>query len=268
MHGSNQVKKSGHKYLILLALIGFFSSCNTYNFSTPQPVNGNKLTSFPQTLLGQWRDNGKKNEEVYEIHEKFFSLVVRETQTVIRGICPSRLEKGDSFNLSGQDFLFKVKFDSAQIKSDTVPNYIIRGKIIYHVCEDKSLDRGYPFVSNGDTITISRKDSLTIDLGNSAILKALGPKVYVISLRNRLLNLNDRTGDWWQIRILRQIDQDRWEIMGFSSIAKSLPCIFQTGDTTSTDYYSDCAWSKSDMLHLMNEGLFNDRDTIVRVRQK
>ncbi|MDE3212130.1 MAG: hypothetical protein KGM98_02770 [Bacteroidota bacterium] len=255
-------------WMMLIALSGFFSACDTYNFSTPQPVNGESLSQFPSTLMGTWRDKNEKHGVTYDIQQNYFSIVTYQPRTVIRGICPHRLDNGDTPYPSGQEFFYRLQMDSTKMQFDTIPNFIIRGSYIYHIGEDNSLSKGFTFSTSHDTITVYQTDSLTIDLGQNAILRTVGEEVYAISLRNRILNLDDQTSDWWQVRILKQIDPDNWEIMGFSSNAKSLPCIFQVGDTNSRDYYLDCAWSKSEMLQLMNQGHFDDRDTIVRVRQK
>ena len=252
--------------LLFISSLSYWS-CDTYNFSQPQPAGVQNLQEFPPELLGAWQEKKDKGSDAYIIQKRFLLLVSVSTQTVIKGIWPKLTQDGKiEYPTTGTCFA-KIRFDSLMQPLDTIPNFLIRGAFIYEIGEDKSLSRGYPYTTFLDTITISMNDTLAIDLGQNAMLRRVNKNLYVVSLRNRILELdNSSSADWWQIRLVRVISPQMVEVSSFSLNSKRLPCIFQVGDTTSTDYYGDCNWSKKEMLEMVDIGYFGDKDTLIRIK--
>jgi len=295
-------KLNSFQLFITTIIISFlFISCDFYNFSEPQPYDKEKLYRFPDELQGKWKgkdsaitygidftvpvngkggylfnteydrgnkmtlENTKEDTNFYCIYKNYMILVFSEKEKIITGAWPKLIRKNE-FMYPPKRFghQYEIKYDSLNKPVDTISKYIISGNRIYEKDEDRYLSRGYDFTRVKDTITILKKDSVYIDLGQNAFLRKLTDSIYVLNINNTILALGERE-DWWRLIILEIAGKDKfieWECSGKTG---ELPCMFYDRPSKYDQFYFDCRWSSSEMLRLMKDGYFEKTEFRERV---
>jgi hypothetical protein len=279
-------------FSIMVVISFLFTSCDFYHFSQPQPYDKEKIYQFPDEFLGKWKakdtvvygfeftvpldgkggdhfniENDQQNKTMfgkgdgdsgfYCIYRNYLIMVIVEKDKILTGAWPKLNNKNELvYPPLGFGRLYEINYDSLNKPVDTVSNYIISGNKIYEKEPDRFLLPGYDHTRVKDTITILKKDSIYIDLGQNAFLRKLTDSLYVFNINNSILELSEGE-KWWKLMIL-EIDGNgkinQWEC---NTKTGELPCMFYGRPSKSDQFYFDCLWSTAEMLRLMKEGYFD-----------
>ena len=248
--------------LVLVVLITvFFSSCDAYNFSEPQPVDQENRYDFPNSYLGSWTNADISDQDMYieyHIHKNYVLFISQVKERITNGAWPRVNNKGEfrypiQKPIPESGVLMTIRYDSLKRPVDTVRNYLFRSGFIYKV-EEKGLSKGYTYKKEQDTIILFRNDTNFIDLGANAFLRPLDKDKYVLNIRNRILGEDN---DWWRVMILEKNDDKSLAIRECTSKSGAVPNIFYAFHNGGRDiYYIDGRWTSADMLRLFKEGYF------------
>ena len=201
--------------LVLVVLITlFFSSCDAYNFSEPQPVDQENRYDFPNSYLGSWTNADISDQDMYieyHIHKNYVLFITQVKERIASGAWPRVNDKGEyryptQKPIPESGVLMTIRYDSLKRPVDTVRNYLFRSGFIYKV-EEKGLSKGYTYKKEQDTIILFRNDTNFIDLGANAFLRPLDKDKYVLNIRNRILGEDN---DWWRVMILEKMMISPW----------------------------------------------------------
>ncbi|MBL0358692.1 MAG: hypothetical protein IPP72_18330 [Chitinophagaceae bacterium] len=236
------------RLLMFPVLAVFFYSCDTYNFSHPQPVDKVSMYEFPNVFHGNWLDD---DSEVVLISKNYIGLIMNQKVNVVRGIWPRKNEKEEYVYLSPTYKGFSsIIFDSLQKPIDTVANYVLNADHIYEVTDKEQLEQGYHYSTQQDTFTIIKKDTMLVDLGHNAFLKDIGDGFFVMNIRNQVLGQENR---WWQLFVMEKKQNDRINIWYCSYGLTQNAAMFYEKQS---DYYFNSQWTAAEMRKLIQQGAF------------
>lgn len=241
----------------LLAVSFLFYSCDTYNFSQPQPSDKANIYEFPKDYRGSWlsTDTSEKDAHLeYHIHKNNVLFISHSREAIVRGAWPKIDSKGEFVYPPGLMFsLESVNYDSLKKPIDTSENYLFKNKKIYEL-DNTGLSKGYDYKTEGDTIYLLRYDTTFIDLGLNAFLRKLNSNIYVFNIRNTVLGTEN---PWWRIMLMEKNNNQSFRIWVCSSKKGAFPSTFHKHHFDGSDiYYIDTSWSTADMLRMYNEGNF------------
>jgi len=223
-------------------------SCDTYNFSHPQPVDKENIYTFPDAYRGNWIDD---DSEQLLINKDFIGFIMNEKIRVVKGIWP---KAGDKGNYTYPPPSFKsfstVMFDTLQQPVDTIRNYLLNGKHIYEFADKELLEQGYHYSTDQDTIMIDKKDTFIVDLGRNAFLRDIGNGFFVMNIRNQVVGKEDR---WWQLFVLEMKHQDQINIWYCSNRLTTEPAMFYEKQN---NYYFNSEWTAAEITKLLKNGSF------------
>lgn len=223
-------------------------SCDTYNFSHPQPVDKENIYKFPEAFQGNWID---EDSEQLLVNNNYIGFVMNEKINVAKGIWPMQDEHGTyKYPPPGYKSFSSILFDSLQHPIDTVSNYLLNGKHIYEFADKELLEQGYHYTTVEDTILISKKDTFIVDLGRNAFLRDIGNGFFVLNIRNQVLAREDR---WWQIFVLEMKHKDRINIWYCANGLTKQPAMFYGKQN---NYYFNSEWTAAEIMKLMKNGSF------------
>lgn len=248
----------------LLAIISI-SSCDTFNFSQPQPIDKENIYEFPKEMQGYWDD--KDENETIRINANNVEFIkYLDSERIVRGAWLQLSAKESSIE---RPFLYNtektIHYDSLKKPIDTITNYIVRGQYIYNVQYDGSLENGYPFMVDKDTIIILKRDTFFIDLGKNAFLRKLTEKFYVLNINNSILNLfKDSNKPWWQVIILERNGKELNEWNWTGKIADRPSMFYEQ----SGNYYFDSKWTTDEMMQLINNGNCKVEGKLTRIKEQ
>lgn len=157
-----------------------------------------------------------------------------------------------------------IFYDTLKRPADTTDNYLIYGNMIYQKDNERFLETGYPFYMDHDTIVVSRKDTITIDLGQNAFLRKLTGNLYALNFRKVLIG-DENDQSWWMLILLEKTPAGtiiRWEC---SSKTGMLDCMFYDRASKSDHFYFDCSWTTAELLRLKKEGYFKKTAELKRL---
>jgi hypothetical protein len=245
-------------------LLFFISSCDTYNFSQPQPVDKENNYEFPKEMLGYW-DNKTQNEKIRINTNNVEFITFTDSERIATGAWP-RLNSIGGFEASPcpAGSLKTIHYDSLKRPLDTIVNYLVRGQYIYFLQSDSSLENGYPYLVVEDTMIILKSDTFFIDLGRNAFLRKLTDKLYVLNINNRILGALNK-GDnkpWWLVIILQSKDKELQILKWTDKITEQPSMIYDH----SGDYYFDSKWTAAEMMQLINNGNCKAGDNLTRIK--
>jgi hypothetical protein len=232
----------------MLVPAGFFYSCDTYNFSHPQPVNKENSYEFPAAFRNNWIDD---DSEQVLIKKNTIGIVMSEKLSIVKGLWPKQDANGKYKYLSPAYKSFSsILFDSLENPMDTISNYLLNGDHIYEFADKGLLEQGYHYKTAADTIFILKTDTFTVDLGSNAFLRDIGNGFFVMNIRNQVLGKESR---WWQLFVLEMKNKDLINIWYCSSgLTKSTAMFYENHN----NYYFNSAWTSADMNKLIKEGAF------------
>lgn len=223
------------------------------------PLQGSAHSSFPVSKPAT-------NDSAYYVVEKQHAyLITSSEERVLMGDWPKLSQNGGILNppiFYGS--LRSIRYDSLEKRTDTVYNYMLHDQVIYEVGEKGLLEKGYPYITTGDTILFTKSDTLCIDLGENASLRKLNKQFYVLNIRSRILGEEVSSfNNWWRIIVLEKKQDGTLQVWIPASTTAKLPCMFYSIDSES--YYFDCSWSTEEMLHLLSAGYFTTTDQLRKV---
>ena len=273
------------------------ASCDAYNFSKPQPFDRENIYVFPDEMLGKWKEdtfttdidfsvplNKSSGDQfidntqslpadddagLYIITKLYVSLIFTSSEKIVKGAWP-QLTNGNELLYPDRYFSYykvmqTISYDSLKQPVDTTDNYIVYRHKIYEKTQDRLLEKGYSYYSNGDTIVVLKRDTLTIDLGQNAFLRKLGDSLYVLNIKKGILS-DEMDPAWWRVILLQKTADDKivqWE--PFSKTGQ-LGCMFYERPSKSDYLYFDCQWSSAELLRLKAEGYFEKGSTLIRAK--
>ncbi len=224
-------------------------SCDSYNFSVPQPVEKENMYEFPQVLRGTWKS--EDDNDIIYISKNYASLRSTGKEKIVRGAWPVLNDKG---NFTYPPHLYKsfytVRYDSMKNPIDTLTNYLLDGENIYKVNEEGKLGKGNNYQIEKDTIIFLNNEVVTIDMGRNAFLRKLNNEFYVFNFLNSILGTDN---PWWQITILQIKAGEQLVIWDCTEKLKTHPSMFYKAKSTG-DYYFNATWTTGDIMHLIDEG--------------
>lgn len=269
--------KKPWQFISLIAPLFLFSSCDSFNFSHPQPYDKENIYQFPDEFLGKWREtdttsnDGEKeitepseDSSYYYIDRNYVLFVIYEKKKVLAGEWPKLNDKNEwVYPPEGFGRLNEIRYDSLNNPVDTTGKYVFSNNKIYEIGGNRFLYPGHNYTRIKDTITILETDSVYVDLGQNAFLRKLSDSLYVLNINNSTLSIEE-LDNWWRLIILEMKADGKlwqWECNGKTG---ELTCMFYDRPSKSDIFYFDCQWSSKEILRLMREGYF-DKNFMLRV---
>lgn len=298
---------NGPGLLNIMIIISFlFTSCDTYNFSAPQPNDKKNIYQFPDVFLGRWKEkdsvyrsevngpvevkggdqfmltNDQQNKtplgkadadgRFYHVFRNYLLIVDVEKERILTGAWPKLNNKNELvYPGNGLRYLYEIHYDSLNRPVDTVRNYIFSGNKIYEKESEGILLTGNDFTREKDTITVVIKDSTFYDLGQNAFLRKLTENLYVFNINNTILGINEgriERSRWWSPVVLELAGKNKIIRWQCNEKASELPCMFFARNSKSDQFYFDCSWSTAEILRLMKEGYFEKIEVLERMEIK
>ena len=244
-------------FLILFAASFFLFSCDTYNFSRPQPVDKDNIYNFPKDYLGSWlsTDTSEKDTHLeYHIHKNNVLFISHSRESILKGAWPKMNSKGEYMLAPGlMQTMEAIQYDSLKRPIDTSKNYLLENNKIYAI-DKNGFSKGYDYTSEGDTIYLLRYDTTFIDLGLNAFLRKLNNNIYVFNIRNTVMGTEN---PWWRIMLMEKNGNQSFRIWVCSSQKGAFPSVFYKQHFDGSDhYYIDASLSTAEILELFNKGNF------------
>ncbi len=246
-----------HRWIaVLLIMLCTFSSCTSYFFVRPQPVDAKDIRTFPAAYRHSWLD---EDSTVINIHKSDLELNIREGQTFVRGF-QSRDQNG--YRPYGI-YQYRIVPDLSGNGNDTVTNFIERGGMIYEIGEDGELSRGRTYLTDHDTLTAGPGDTIRIDLGRNAFLRKIGKDLYALNIKASVTGQNS---NWWTLYIFGMDKDGTLATYGHAGKTQQLPEMFYkpSSGKRSDAYYFDANWTRADMTRMISEGYFEKESNLKR----
>jgi hypothetical protein len=190
----------------------FFTGCDSFYFSRPQPSDRENLGQFPKSMQGLWLDVSDNEEDGGDViltddeqtqyridRQRIWIYGTDEVSLIDRVLTPELAEKESTSDRSPFPSLREERRDSSSGQIDTIDHFIIHDSMI-HPLEDGKLRRGYPFRKSGDTILFTRRDTSCMELGHHLLLRKVSKNLYALNFRD---GTNREAKDWWEIIIVR-----------------------------------------------------------------
>lgn len=245
--------------LMFPVLAVLFCSCDTYNFSHPQPVDKESIYVFPEIFQGSWIN---EDSEIVYISKNNFGFEMNQQLKVVKGIWPQKNDKGAYLYLLPSYRAFSsIRFDSLQKPIDTIVNYIQHADHLYEITDNGQLEQGYHYMTQQDTLIIFKKDTMIVDLGQNAFLRDIGDGFFVMNIRNQVLGQESR---WWQLFVMEKKENDKINIWYCSyGLTKNAGMFYEK----QSDYYFNSQWTAADIKKLVQQGAFEMCNQLHRVRK-
>ena len=245
------------RFFMIICLPALLYSCDTYNFSQPQPYDKENIYEFPKDYRGSWlsTDTSEKDAHLeYHIHKNNVLFISHSRESIIKGVWPRINSKGEYVYPPAMMFSTEsVIFDSLKKPVDTTENYLFKNNKIYEL-DNNGLSKGYNYRTEADTVYMLRYDTTFIDLGLNAFLRKINNNIYVFNIRNTVLGTEN---PWWRIMLMEKNDNQAFRIWICSSKKGAFPSSFYMHHNDGSDiFYIDTAWSAADILRMYNEGNF------------
>ncbi len=251
---------------ILGCLSIFLTSCESFNFSKPQPADKENMYAFPEELQGNWIDD--KNDGSLYIGKQHLEVFETDTIKIIAGAWP-RLDGNNDFIFSPTSYSnFKtIRYDSLKRPIDTIPNYLLRGNYLYEMNDLGLLGRAYLYRVDKDTTSITKNDTTIIELGRKAFLRRLSNDFWVLNISNEILDIykDNDFNHWWQIVILEKKDDQHINLWYSTTKLEKQPAMFYSHNGY---YYFDGAWTSAEMIKLIKDGTFKLGSKLIRDKKK
>jgi len=287
---------------IFSILIILLTSCSTYYFSQPQPVDGKNIYEFPQIFIGHWIDANdtlnttanlqpvsifdndssyqpivwkiedadplsatplSRDSTLYEVGKNCALLIVHQKEKIVKGSWPKLHDGKLQYPDETYSVLNSIYYDSILNPIDTVCNFIFRGNLVYKIEDNYLLAKGYRFDSTSNEITVFKNDTIGVDLGRNAFLKMLDENRYALNIRYRAIGDDN---NWWLLLILEKLNNGSVNIWQCSVKSGQLPSMFYSRPSRADEYFFDSQWSRSEMLQLMKKGYFEVTNTLIRCK--
>lgn len=239
------------------AAIMLFSSCSSYYFTHPQPVDAPSLTDFPVSMQGNWITDD--NDKVL-VEPSAIGIIQQDTIRIMRGAWP--IVKGDQFEYPPERILpfSTIRYREDRQPLDTTPDYLLHGQHIYAFTDSTKLDQGFHFIREGDLYTVYKLDTAMVDLGYNTQLRELGAGFYALNIRNQVIGEDNR---WWQLFILEQSAPDTLRIWYCTNGLTTDASMFYHAENI---YYFNSTWDRSTLRNLLKKGYFEMCNVLRRAK--
>jgi len=244
--------------VMVIGIIAAFSSCDSYNFSKPQPVGKTNIYEFPNELRGKWYVKDESDNQFYYFNKNYVLLVLSDNERIVNGAWPKLDATGKEIPVPAfYKSVETIIYDSLKKPADTVTNYLFNKGLIYEIADSKFLKKGYSFKMEKDTIVVAKNDTICIDLGQNAFLRQLNRNTYMLNIRNSVLGEDASDYSyWWRLVILERKSDNYYNLWECTPKTGELPCRFFAGNSKGNLYYFDCQWTSEEVLRMMNEEYF------------
>jgi hypothetical protein len=249
------VRKRGeyfHLLNLVLCIVSLtvLTSCDTYHFSSPQPIDAVNLNQFPKEARGIWVD--EQDHDTVVIGKKVVAFHSYEKQIILK---PFGKWEGIMDRPTGYYSFKSVKYDTTLKMLDTVSNYIIKDNLIYEI--KNGLQRGCPFTVKKDTIYCVCKNKFILELGEKFFLREITKGQYIVNVHESLVIRPE--SEWWQI-LLMEIGTDKVKTyFPNSKIRTEGELIYRSND----EYFFSTQWSRAGIQQKIKEGLFSNKYKIL-----
>ncbi len=242
---------------VICCVVLFFASCETYNFSQPQPVDEANIYEFPIDFRGSWID--EEDRQTIHIANSYVEMIREGNGKIMPGAWPRLNEKGEYlFTPFGCNSFQTIRYDSARKPIDTITNYFKGKDLVYEINPNGLLETGYPFHIEKDTIMVSRNEISIIDLGRNAFLRKLNERFYVLNIKTSILGEDNK---WWQVVIIEKKDNQLLRIWYNTEKLEQDSTMFYHHDG---NFYFDSRWSTENMIRLIDEKYFRPGSRLKR----
>lgn len=246
----NSMKRLIFLCVSLAAFALLLTSCNSFYFSAPQPVDASNLYKFPAKMRGTWLTGS--DTVVFETRR----VVVYQTERIRDGIVASdpvdTLEKNSA--LKGNKSLKTRVWSTEKKNYDTISNYIIRGDKIYKVQWD-NIAKGASYRRTKDSIDIRTR--IEMPLGEGTFLRKINDTVWVANVKvTTTMMESDGNGPWWTLVLIEVPAKDKMYISYPEQNLKKDPSVIGLAGNT---YYLDGHWTANEILTKRGV-LFETRD--------
>lgn len=288
---------------IFSLLFVLLTSCNTYYFSQPQPVDRKNIYEFPQMFLGNWMDvndtanrtaelqpvsifnydssyqpivweiedsdplapiPNERDSTFYEVGKNHALLIIHQKERIVKGAWP-KVDRGEfRYPEKTYSVLKSIHYDSLLNPTDTIANYIFRGNFIYKIEDNFLLEKGYRFDSTFNEITVFKNDTIGVDLGRNAFLRKLDENFYALNIRYQILGDDNK---WWLLLILERTNNGSVNMWQCSDKSGELPSMFYSRPSKADEYFFDSDWCASELLQLIKNGYFEISNTLIRINK-
>jgi hypothetical protein len=237
-------------FLICTTVI--FTSCDSYNFSDPQPIDKKNIVVFPPAFRGKW--TVKDDNDFFYIGKQNVTMHRNESVKIVRGAWPRLNNQGNFIQLppSYKSF-YTIRYDSLKFPVDTIMNYLLDRIDIYEVNEDGKLGKANHYHLEKDTFMLYKNELTTVDLGKNAFLRKLNDEYYVFNMNCIILG-EDKP--WWQIIVVQVKAGRKLVLWDCTDKLKRDPAMFYRASGTG-NYYFNCHWTTPDIFRLIREGKFS-----------
>ena len=243
---------------LIAVVMLFLCSCEVYHFEKPQPSDVANGYVIPKEFKGQWQDDQLETTVTMGNHS--IRIEGFDSVKVVNRIA-SRMDT--TWN---RRYLKSVQFNAETKRLDTLTNYIVKGKKIYEIRKD-GLSSGFPFRTKKDTIYFKKDIVLDFELNQKAFLRKLSEHQYILNIHEENLwpLLEGRVGPWWQVILLEMRTDGKINFRDMNEMVKEHAGLIYT---SGSDYFFDVSWTKSEMLKLVNQGLFGTgKDNLHRIEK-
>lgn len=288
-------RKNVAKLMSICFLLVLVSSCSTFYFEQPMPVDRPNSNDFPTHLTGTWQsfpdtgvyminfpDSGRASSgyavaplsgkrKKYQrsqlnssddslsliIEETYFAVIVSRLQKIVKGAWPKLNASREFVYPSEEVYEFEklIVYDSMRQPVDTVDQFIFRNAKMYDVDQDGIMSTGRAYWPDRDTFIMKSIDTLFFDLGNNAMLRQLNDRFYVLNIRG---GVAFERNNWWQIYIIEKKADNIFSTWECSRKTKELPSlIYLYQDHT---FYFNATWTAADIIQMMSNGYFVETD--------
>jgi hypothetical protein len=248
------------KSIFLFIIISLsLSSCDVYSFSMPQPVDKENIKTFPNQFLGAWID--EDSTITFLVNKANVSMIQTHDEKVVVGAWPKPGKNGAYiYTPHFYKSMETIHYDSSKNPIDTIAKYLLRRDKVYEKTVDGFLKNGFPYRQDKDTLIISVKDTVSIDLGKNAFLRQLNKNIYAFNFIQN--SLNEHT-TWWEVTLLEIKDDKTIYLWDVTSKVKNLPCMFYSNNGSN---YLDCQFTTAEMIGLMKDSTFEVSDPLHKMK--
>lgn len=246
MNGSRRERVVALLNLFLYVVLwGWLVSCDTYHFSSPQPIDVKDLVQFPKEARGVWVD--EQDLDTVVIAKNTIEFYSYERQVVIK---PFGAWERVMDRPAGYYSFQSVRYDTGLNVLDTVANYVIKDGLIYEI--KYGLKAGCPFFEKNDSLFCTCKNVFLLELGKKFFLRKISKGQYIINAHESLVIRPD--SEWWQILFMEIDNDNRIRTYLPNATIRSDPSLIHR---MKDEYFFSAQWSLADVRKNIRKGLFS-----------
>lgn len=269
--------------LLVIPLWYLSLGCDSYNFTSPQPTDKKNLSKIPGSLQGRWIDDTNFDQDapfytsdvkeemslreentrsayaddsvLYVARDQVIEYITVTQTRIMKGAWPKLTADGKLLHAPpGFSVMEWIDYDSLQKEIKRTKNYTVQGNRIYEISRNNRLETAADFSEKGDTLFVTHRDTIFLQLGPNVCLRQFAKDNYALSIRNRQLAEDN---GWWSIYVLEQKGKDLVYLYRPDTAFRNAPgYLFGWEDDRASFYYFDASWQALDMHFFMANGYF------------